>query len=298
MKFSDYTVVDIEAPNNKHHSLCQIAVMEVKDDKVVWEYDSLVNPEEEFDQECIDIHGIYPEDVADAPSFDEIWPIIAPHYLDHVIVAHSASFDVSSISKVLRRYGINIGRVRYMCTYRLAFKIFNAKKTSASALKKRPSGLGLKVLCDFYGINLTNHHNAKADTEACWKVLLALKEDCGISPEDFHSYICPDPSIPEEKRDYAELGSEGTSYCITGKFFLGSTGRVKEFIKKRRGVFHDILHRDTDFLIQGGISPGRGINGGKAGKAAELIKQGYPIRIISEKELLQAFGVKIKGTDF
>ena len=46
MELDCYTVVDVETPNVKPNSVCQIALIEVKQGQVVWKYDTLINPED------------------------------------------------------------------------------------------------------------------------------------------------------------------------------------------------------------------------------------------------------------
>ena len=44
LKIKDYIAIDIENPNTKADSICQIAIIQVKDDKVVYNKNLLINP--------------------------------------------------------------------------------------------------------------------------------------------------------------------------------------------------------------------------------------------------------------
>ena len=46
-----------------------VALTVVRDDQVVNEFYSLINPETDFNWRNIQVHGIHSEDVADAPTF-------------------------------------------------------------------------------------------------------------------------------------------------------------------------------------------------------------------------------------
>ncbi|MBQ7501588.1 hypothetical protein IJT93_02585 [bacterium] len=292
MELDCYTVVDVETPNVKPNSVCQIALIEVKQGQVVWKYDTLINPEEPFDDFCIGVHGIKPETVKDAPTLKEVWPLIAPHYLEHVIVGHSASFDTAMMAKSLLRYGIYLPRTKYLCTYRLALKLYgyrgkNGKlvnRNSAKAGVSLPKGLSLDKLCDFNSIELIKHHNAADDAEACYELLLCLLDKCTLEQSDFHIYVQPDPSVPPKMRACMPLGGSGASYCLTGKFWYGTKKEVWEYITSCGGNIHDDLHRNTDFLVIGGKGAGRS----KLSKAYKMIEDGYPLQIVDEPVMMKA----------
>lgn len=288
MNLDSYTVIDVETPNQEIDSVCQIALIEVRDGQTVWKYDSLINPEKPFEDVCVNVHGIRPSDVENAPTLKEVWPRIAPHYADHIIVAHSASFDTSVIAASLLRCGIFLPRTRYVCTYKLALKLYGRKDKRASAqgrpVGSQPEGLSLDKLCRFFGVELLRHHNAKYDAEACLGILRCLLEKRPAQLDDICHYVlpCTDPSLRESC--YMPLGGAFTSYCLTGRFCKGSKREVARLIASGGGIVHDTLHHSTDFLVVGGKGQPRG----KCARAGELIKEGFPLRIIAEAELLEA----------
>lgn len=288
MNLNSYTVIDVETPNQEINSVCQIALIEVRDGQIVWKYDSLINPEKPFDNVCISVHGIRPSDVESAPTLKEVWPLIEPHYAGRTVVAHSASFDTSVIAASLLRYGIYLPRTRYVCTYMLAYKLYGGKKTrtfvQGKARGSMPEGLSLDKLCRFFGVELLHHHNAKYDAEACLGILRCLLEKRPAELNDVCHYVlpCPDPSLRESC--YMPLGGAFASYCLTGRFCKGSKKEVERLIASGGGIIHDTLHHSTDFLVVGGKAQPRG----KHARADAFIKEGFPLRIITEAELLEA----------
>ena len=105
LKIKDYIVIDIENPNTKADSICQIAMIQVKDDKVVYNKNSLINPEDRFDDINMRVHKITPNMVKDKVTFKEYWEEIKEIVTNNIVVGHGIKFDISVISKNLNKYG-------------------------------------------------------------------------------------------------------------------------------------------------------------------------------------------------
>lgn len=54
----NFFALDVETSNSDRGSICQIGWVEFKDDKIVDEFESLVNPNAPFLQRNIKVHGI------------------------------------------------------------------------------------------------------------------------------------------------------------------------------------------------------------------------------------------------
>ncbi|HOU99239.1 MAG TPA: exonuclease domain-containing protein, partial [Bacteroidales bacterium] len=100
-----------------------------------------------------DIHGITPDDTANAPTFDKVWHKIEPFIKEQNVVAHNGfSFDFQVLEKTLEYYGMQAPDYEKYCTYRI-FKD------------------NLASLCKYYKIPL-NHHDALSDAKACAELFL------------------------------------------------------------------------------------------------------------------------------
>ncbi|WP_311408713.1 exonuclease domain-containing protein, partial [Liquorilactobacillus uvarum] len=98
----DFVALDFETANFKRNSACSIALTVVRNDHIVDEFYSLINPQVPFNQRNIQIHGIRPEDVSNAPTFLELWPHLSPLFAPNkLIVAHNATFDCSVLKNTL-----------------------------------------------------------------------------------------------------------------------------------------------------------------------------------------------------
>ena len=165
----DYISVDIENPNARGNSICSIGIIIVKDNKIVDEKYSLINPEDRFDINNSNITGLNYADVKDAPTFKEYWESIKELLENNVIVGHNITYDLNVIAKALERYDIEVPIFNYYCTLKLSRSFININSYS------------LDSLCDLLNISLENHHNALEDAKASQKIFECLNynEDIG-----------------------------------------------------------------------------------------------------------------------
>ena len=103
----DFIAIDFETSNHKS-APCSIGVVEVKNNEIVNEYYSLINPEQSFSSNCVRIHGITTKDVVDSPTFPVVWEQIRHYFSRLPVVAHSAGFDKSVLEKTAHRYNIDL----------------------------------------------------------------------------------------------------------------------------------------------------------------------------------------------
>src|SRR5437763_1928975 len=102
---SAFVVVDVETANADFASICQIGLVHFESGHVVSEWQSLVNPEDDFDTINISIHGITGSAVAASPTWPIVWATVEPWVRDKVTVSHTA-FDRVSIGRACQRYAL------------------------------------------------------------------------------------------------------------------------------------------------------------------------------------------------
>lgn len=176
----DYISIDIENPNARGNSICSIGIIIVKNNKVVDEKYSLINPEDKFDINNSNITGLTYADVKDAPTFREYWKNIKELFESNIIIGHNIAYDLTVISKALERYDIQVPIFNYYCTLKLSRNFINTNSYS------------LDNLCNLININLENHHNALEDAKASQKIFeyLNYNEDIGSCEKfEFESKI-------------------------------------------------------------------------------------------------------------
>lgn len=146
--FANFTAIDFETANGKLASICQVGLVRVENGAIVHELELLVQPPgNEYHWGNSRVHGISRKHTAQAPTFDQVWPLMQPFIEGQHVVAHNALFDCGCLDESLDLYGIRRPRYQRHCTV----KIFKRN---------------LALLCTAYGIEL-KHHNALSDAKAC-----------------------------------------------------------------------------------------------------------------------------------
>lgn len=166
----NFTVIDFETANSKRASACSIGIVKVIDGEIVLEKEWLIKPPGmHFSWRNIQIHGIKPEDVEDAPTFDTLYQLELKKLLEgELIVAHNASFDISVLRHMLDYYQIEYPTFDYLCTVKIS------KKTWPQLGSHR-----LNRVSDYLKFYF-NHHNALQDCLACSNILInaCVEEEC------------------------------------------------------------------------------------------------------------------------
>ena len=172
----NFTFVDVETPNFSNSAISSIALIHMTSDGEIIEKYTLVNPEQHFDQFNIELTGITPQMVKDAPTFNKVWNEIKTYFENSIIVAHNARFDLRVLHKCFDTYGIIPPSMNYMCTVDLS------KKHIVSINHK------LNTLCQLLNIDL-NHHRADSDTSACMQIFLYINNLVELNEMDIKPYI-------------------------------------------------------------------------------------------------------------
>ncbi len=129
-----FAVIDTETTGfSKHDRVVELAVVTVVDGETVDEYDTLIQPNR--DPGPVHIHGITPEMLQAAPTFDQVLPDIATRVDGAVLVAHNISFDMRMLSQEVGRVdGASFSAGDGICTYKMT--------GSKLAVAARDAGLG------------------------------------------------------------------------------------------------------------------------------------------------------------
>ena len=182
-----YVAFDVETPRRLNDRICSIGISTLNEDGTIQTKKFLVNPECDFDDYNISLTGICPSDVENYPCFSAVWEEIEGLFVNSILVAHNATFDLSVLQKTLSFYSLSSPIVRYLCTFKIA-------KNELQVVENYK----LPTLCAYYGIPLSNH-DAGSDSEACAKLLIHFIEQ-GIPVSDYMSVY--DLSHAAEKSVY------------------------------------------------------------------------------------------------
>jgi DNA polymerase-3 subunit epsilon len=158
----DFLALDFETATPQPDSPCELGIAVVRGGVVREVRNWLIKPPQWpfFSPYNIAVHGITPQDVAEAPRWKEIWGEVAALLQDNVVVAHNAAFDMTVLRSTLAGHGLPHPSFQYFCSVSMARKIWPGR-----------SSYGLRPMCDMHGIHF-KHHRAGNDAEATAELVL------------------------------------------------------------------------------------------------------------------------------
>lgn len=285
-----YLVLDVETPNPHNDRISQIGLLLVENGVVIENHSTLINPEVFFSPINKKITSIDASMVANSPKFNEYWSSVRSLFEKYVVIAHNAAFDLSVLCKTLDHYALDIPTLNYVCTYVEAQNRFLQLK-----------GYSLSSLTDYFGIDLSNAHNAECDATACYQIFEKMKElkyqftpgvyTITYDREDIRSKASQE-NVPEvdvidlpyfDDFDYV---FEDKRFVLTGLFIHMPTKSVSEFITNHGGIIAKTVSGKTDYLVVGSrpeVAWKYGNYGTKIEKALALLDGDSPnIHIVRE----------------
>ena len=161
----DFAAIDFETANECPSSMCSVGIVVVRDGEVVDRFYSLIHPEPEYYQWfCQQIHGLTEEDTMDAPVFPDVWEQIAPRVEGLPLVAHNSRFDERCLKAVFRLYQMDYPGYTFYDTLAASRRRFGYSLPNHQ----------LQTVAAVCGYDLTHHHHALADAEACAAIAIRL----------------------------------------------------------------------------------------------------------------------------
>lgn len=187
-KEKKYAIVDIETTGGfaAKNRITEIAILIHDGEKVIDQFQSLINPGQCIPPKIQYLTGITNEMVAEAPLFNDIADDIYTYLIDCVFVAHNVNFDYSFIQHELGLSQIQFSAPK-LCTVRLSRKLLPGFHSYS-----------LGNLCEDLNIPIQNRHRAYGDALATSKLfeLLFLKDNEGLI-KDFTKKISPTQRLPQ-----------------------------------------------------------------------------------------------------
>ena len=169
----DFVAIDFETANECASSVCSIGAVLVRDGEIVKTFYSLIRPEPDYYKWfCQQVHGLGHEDTDDAEVFPFVWERLKRELLDGIeilsddtednptalpLVAHNASFDSRCLREVFNCYRMDYPEFVFYDTLAASRKHFGCTLENHQ----------LQTVAAACGYNLTDHHHALADAEAC-----------------------------------------------------------------------------------------------------------------------------------
>jgi DNA polymerase III subunit epsilon len=164
-----FAAIDFETADYGRDSACAVAVVRVEGLAIIDRaYYYIRPPRRQFVFSYL--HGISWSDVADAPTFRQLWPFLRKKLAGvKFLAAHNASFDRSVLYTCCEQERLCVPSHPFQCTVRLARAVWNIYPTK------------LPDVCGYLRIPL-RHHDAGSDAEACASIVVAAIEAGWLPP--------------------------------------------------------------------------------------------------------------------
>ena len=299
----DFVAIDFETANQQRDSACAVGITQVRNGIAGDPIFHLIRPlaHHEFSPRNIGIHGITAVDVADAPTFWELWPEILPLLENQLIVAHNASFDMSVLRHSFFTSEISAPQLSYLCTLNIARRVW-------PALPRHK----LNFLAKRFNLQLDHHHAGSDSLAAAELLLLAAKEtnsECpfelaksvNVSVGEIYSDFFWEPSsapklskkdqifeiaIPDGY-DITEHPFYNKNILFTGQLDSFTRANAEQIVEQLGGKPKGSMSKKVHYLVAGeqDLSKlGGKTESSKLRKARELREQGIDVQIISGEE--------------
>ena len=161
----NFAAIDFETANECRTSVCSVGVVVVRGGEMTDKFYSLIRPELDYYRWfCRQVHGLSDADTCDAPLFPDVWRKVVPLIAGLPLVAHNAMFDEGCLRAVFRVYGMDYPDYVFYDTLQAS------RRTFGKALPNHQ----LQTSACACGYDLTAHHHALADAEACAAIALKI----------------------------------------------------------------------------------------------------------------------------
>ena len=164
MTMKDFAAIDFETANSERCSVCSVGIVVVRDGEVTDRFYSLIQPEPNYySYWCTRVHGLCREDTDKASVFPLVWEQIAPLIEGLPLVAHNSRFDESCLKAVFKVYQMDYP----------AYEFHDTLRASRRLMPMLPNHQ-LHTVAAACGYDLSHHHHALADADACAAIALKL----------------------------------------------------------------------------------------------------------------------------
>lgn len=271
----DFVALDVETANADLSSICQIGIVQF-DAGAIFKHDSfLIDPQDEFDEINISIHGIESTDVEGSPTFAALFPTLAGLLSSQVVVHHTA-FDRIAIARAMEKSSLPPLSCLWLDSARVARRMWE---------QYRQSGYGLANLAADFGI-VFEHHDASEDARAAGEIMHRAIAESGVSAVDWVKRIQQKPSDHIARTGNPDGPMAGETVVFTGALEIVRTEAADLAAAAGCHVARSVTQKTT-LVVIGNVDV-RQLAGhdksAKHRKAEKLIAAGAKLRIISEDD--------------
>lgn len=284
-----FICLDVETANASLSSICQIGAVIYENRRLVDQWSTMVNPNQEFRNINIRIHGIRASDVATAPDLATMLGELQCFTGSSIISSYGA-FDRSAVSQASMASGLQPPANQWIDLQRVV--------RNAWPLEFTANGWKLSHMCKQLGISLENHHDALSDAVAAAEVFIQAQQFSNTSASDWLD--------PARYRNTTTTTNGGNRFSSSVKetpvnqngplfgeviVFTGELSMPRATAAKRAALIgcepaNGVTKRTTLLVVgeQDLELVGESGKSTKQVKAEELIAKGQEIRILGESD--------------
>ena len=145
--------------------ICEIAALRFQDGNELSVYQSFVDPHRPISPGAFRVNRITPTDLAGAPDFEEVADRLLEMFVDGVMVAHNAPFDLGFLTAELSRLGRSVPPLVSLDTLAMARRAFHFPSNA------------LQNVATYLGLSTAQRHRALDDARLTAQVFQILTED-------------------------------------------------------------------------------------------------------------------------
>ncbi|HUE75640.1 MAG TPA: exonuclease domain-containing protein [Chloroflexota bacterium] len=287
----DFVAIDVETANADLASICQIGIVGFQNGSLKESWQSLIDPEDYFDDVNVSIHGIDELDVVEAPTLPEICDAIHSRLRDAVVVSHSP-FDRLAVTRAFEKYDLECVECAWLDTVRVGRRAW----PEFSHL-----GFGLASLATQLGIAYTPH-NAEEDARATAEILVHATAKSGLTVREWIERV-KRPIDPSRAAAHARITTtgnpEGALYgnvlVFTGALSIPRIEAVRIAAEAGCDIV-DAVSKKTTLVVVGDQDARKLVGHEKSSKhrkAEALISAGMAIRIMGESDFRRLVGLLV-----
>lgn len=161
----DFAAIDFETANHMKCSVCSVGVIVVRNGEIQHKIYRLIHPVPNYYLlGNVAIHKLTKADTEDADTFPEVWAEIEQYIEGLPLVAHFSVFDEGCLKAAFKRFGMTYPGYKFYCTCTASRKRFGSSLPNHK----------LPTVAKRCGYDLSDHHHALADAEACAAIALSI----------------------------------------------------------------------------------------------------------------------------
>jgi DNA polymerase III subunit epsilon len=287
---SGWSVVDVETSGSSpgHHRVLSVAVVNLNSaGEVEDEFTTLFNPG--CDPGPVHIHGLTPERLAGAPTFDQIAPQLTAMLQGRTMVAHNASFDHGFLASELHR-----ARIEHLVNHRLCTMALSRR------LQLDVPNHKLSTLARHWKIQQRSAHDALDDARVTSQVFAHSADlarslglplpvvNCGLAERGYPATVTRVPCVWRNPGRLEEHGPlvQGMKVVVTGGTRIPRAVLAVRMSDAGLDVMNSVSRQTSVVVCNDPRVSTRKLENARA--------QG--IRVISEDQLVSLLGAVLGGT--